>query len=164
MKSLDRSVWRNRHLSLATKLRAYNSFVLPVLLYGSETWTCTKELRRRLDAFGTRSLRRILGIRWSDFVTNQWILETTRQRPVSALVSERQVRYFGHVARMSPREPTSRILRATPRRGWRRPRGRPRARWSDQIIRLSGQGTLSRALDAAQDRVLWRDVVCAATR
>ena len=163
MRSLDRSVWCNRHLSLETKLRVYNSLVLPVLLYGSETWTCTKELRR-LDAFGTRSLRRILGIRWFDFVTNQWILETTRQRFVSALVAERQVRYFGHVARMSPRVPTSRVLRASPRPGWRRPRGRPRARWSDQIIRVSGLDTLDLALETAKDRALWRDVVSAVTR
>ena len=48
---------------------------------------------------------------------------------------------------------------ARPETGWKRPRGRPRARWSDQIVRLSGLGTLNHALEAAQDRALWRGVV-----
>ena len=37
----------------------------PVLLYGCETWTLTMDLRRRLNSFGNRCLRRILGNRWS---------------------------------------------------------------------------------------------------
>ena len=37
-------------------------------------WTLTRDLRRRLNSFGTRSLRRILGYRWSDFVSNEQLL------------------------------------------------------------------------------------------
>jgi len=38
MKRLDR-VWNQKKLSTPTKLRIYSTCVLPVLLYGSETWT-----------------------------------------------------------------------------------------------------------------------------
>ena len=47
---LDR-VWRNRRLSLNTKLRLYTSLVQSVLLHGSETWTLTKADTARLQAF-----------------------------------------------------------------------------------------------------------------
>jgi len=52
----------------------FRSLVLPVLLYGCETWTLTKDLRLRFNSFGTRSLQRILGYRWSDFVSNERLL------------------------------------------------------------------------------------------
>ena len=37
--------------------------VLPVLLYGCETWTLIRDLRRRLNSFGSRSLQRTIGYR-----------------------------------------------------------------------------------------------------
>ena len=44
--SLDNGVWRCRYLYGRTKVRVFRSLVLPVLLYGCETWTLTKDLRR----------------------------------------------------------------------------------------------------------------------
>ena len=55
-------VWRQSHLSLATRLRLYMSLVVPVLLYASETWTITKHDLARLQAFHMGCQRRILGI------------------------------------------------------------------------------------------------------
>ena len=63
-------VWRQRNLSPATKLRLYETCVLSVLLYCSESWTLLKADVDRLQAFHMRSLRRILGIRWFNYVTN----------------------------------------------------------------------------------------------
>uniref|UniRef100_A0A8C4Q5Z7 Endonuclease-reverse transcriptase n=1 Tax=Eptatretus burgeri TaxID=7764 RepID=A0A8C4Q5Z7_EPTBU len=90
MDSLDHGVWRCRYLCGRTKVRVFRSLVLPVLLYACETWTLTKDLRRRLNSFGTRSLRRILGYRWSDFVSNERLLRETRMRFVTCIVRERQ--------------------------------------------------------------------------
>ena len=66
MDSLDHGVWRCRYLCGRMKVRVFSSLVLPVLLFGCETWTLTKDLGWRLNSFGTRSLQRILGYRWSD--------------------------------------------------------------------------------------------------
>jgi len=38
MSSLQQ-VWKDRYLSLLTKIRVYKMLVLPVLLYACETWT-----------------------------------------------------------------------------------------------------------------------------
>uniref|UniRef100_A0A8C4Q8Q3 Uncharacterized protein n=1 Tax=Eptatretus burgeri TaxID=7764 RepID=A0A8C4Q8Q3_EPTBU len=97
MDSLDHGLWRCRYLCGRTKVRVFRSLVLPVLLYGCETWTLTKDLRRRLNSFGTRSLRRILGYHWSDFVSNERLLRETRMRFVTCIVRERQLRLYGHV-------------------------------------------------------------------
>ena len=53
MGQLDR-VWSSRRLRLSSKLRVYNTCVLPVLLYGSDTWTLPKEDERKLQAFHMR--------------------------------------------------------------------------------------------------------------
>ena len=48
MDSLDHGVWCCQCMCRRTKIRVFRSLVLPVLLYGCETWTLTKDLRRRL--------------------------------------------------------------------------------------------------------------------
>ena len=73
-------VWRNRRLSLNTKLRLYTSLVQSVLLHGSETWTLTKADSARLQAFHDvmKAQRRILNIKWYDFVTNDSVRNQTK--------------------------------------------------------------------------------------
>ena len=56
MHSLDHGVWRCLYLCKRTKVRVFRSLVFPVLLYGCETWTLTRDLSQRLNSFGTRSL------------------------------------------------------------------------------------------------------------
>jgi hypothetical protein len=133
MNSLEDGVWRCRYLSQRTKVTVFNNLVLPVLLYGCETWTMSKDLRRRLNSFGTKSLRRILGYRWEDHVTNQWLLQETGMRLVTCIVRERQLRQFGHVARFPEDDPVRQILVARDPVGVRRPVGRPHLSWLRQI-------------------------------
>ena len=61
---LDR-VWLNNNLLLA-KIRINTTLVLRC---GCEPRTILKEDNRRLEAFHVRCQRRILGIKWSDFIT-----------------------------------------------------------------------------------------------
>ena len=107
--------------------------MLPVLLYGCETWTLTRDLRRRLNSFGTRSLRRILGYRWSDFVSNERLLRETQMRFVTCILRECHLQLYGHVARFPDADPAHQILSAREPREWRRPMGRPRASWLQQL-------------------------------
>ena len=92
--------------------------VLPVLLYGCETWTLTMDLRWRLHYFGARSLRRILGDRWSDFVSNEQLLRETQMRFVTCMVRERQLQLYGHVAHFPDADPAQQILSARESLEW----------------------------------------------
>ena len=105
------------------------------MLYGCETWTLTRDLRWKLNSFRTRSLRRILGYRWSNFVSNEQLLRETQMRFVTCIVCERQLRLYGHVARFPDADPAHQILSARESHEWRRPMGRPRASWLQQVDR-----------------------------
>ena len=56
----------------------------------------------RLQAFHMRSLRRIIGIRWFDHVTNLEVKDRTRLEDIEPRVRRRRLGLFGHVASMQP--------------------------------------------------------------
>ncbi len=131
MNSLNTSISRCRYLCRQTKIRVFKSLVLPVLLYGCETWT----LNRDLDVFGTKCLRRIMGYRWNVFVSTQRLLHETGSRFVTSIDRERQLRLYGHVARLPDVDPAHRVLSVRDNPEWRRPTGRPRNSWLGKINR-----------------------------
>ena len=142
-------VWRQKNLSLVARLRLCGSCVLSVLLYCAETWTLLKADVSRLQAFHMRSLRRILGIRWFDHITNLEVKDRTRLEDIEPRVRRRRLALFGHVARMQPGIPAHDALWTAigarcgnaPGPGWKRPRGRPRTTWAEQLSRdLDGMG------------------------
>jgi hypothetical protein len=53
----------SRLLSKNTKIRIYKTIILPVVLYGWETWSLTLREEHRLRVFENRVLRRIFGPR-----------------------------------------------------------------------------------------------------
>ena len=104
-----------------------------VLLYGCETWTLTRDLRRRRNSFGTRSLWRIFGYRWSESVSNERLLRETQMRFVTCIVLEHQLRLYGHVVHFPDADPAHQILSAMEPCEWRRPMGQPLASWLQQV-------------------------------
>jgi len=58
---LERRIWKSS-VRLETKLRLYQTYIVPVLMYGCETWATTKYLLSRLDASDTWALRKIMRI------------------------------------------------------------------------------------------------------
>ena len=119
-------------ISVSTKLRLYNVYILPVFLYGAETWSITKAIEKRIDAFDQWCLRRILNITWSECVTNFEVRRRTGQPQLSDTVRIRRLKLFGHVARADKSQDHFRALQAciSPApRNWRRRPGRPRHTW-----------------------------------
>ena len=68
-----------------TKVRLYNVYILPILLYVSDTWSMTVATSRRLDAFDQWCLRRILRIPYTAHVTNEEVRRRTGQSPVTSV-------------------------------------------------------------------------------
>jgi hypothetical protein len=58
-------------LSKNLKIRIYKTIILPVVLYGCETWSLTLREEHRLGVFENRVLRRIFGLK-RDEVTGEW--------------------------------------------------------------------------------------------
>ena len=62
-------VWKSAVLA-ELKLRLFRACIEPVLLYGSETWTLTAYLTKRIDGCYTKLLRKAKGWTFRDRKTN----------------------------------------------------------------------------------------------
>jgi hypothetical protein len=124
-------------LSKNTKIRVYRIIILPVVLYGCETWSLTLREEQRLRVFKNGMLRRIFGPK-RDKATGEW--RTLHNEELNGLYSSpniirviksRRMRWVGHVAYMGEKRGAYRILVGRPE--GRRPLERPRHRWEDNI-------------------------------
>jgi len=94
-----------RLLSKNFKIKIYRTVILPVVLYGCETWSLTLREERKLKMFENRVLR-VFGPR-KDEVAGEWRrlhnVELNNFEPSSNIVrviKSRRMRWSGHVARM----------------------------------------------------------------
>jgi len=158
MTSLDRNIWRSS-ISVSTKIRLYSVYVLPVFLYGAETWTLTKAMAAKVDAFDQWCQRRILRIYYSQHVTNAEVRRHTGCLPLSEIIRSRRLSW------VSPELDHRRALYAAvygQPRDWKRRRGRPAHTWTRTVeadLRLANIGLLS-AWHRAQDRTVWSGQPC----
>jgi len=76
MNMFERRIWKSS-IRLETKLRLYQTHIVPVLMYGCETWATTKSLLSRIDAYNTWALRMILRIPYTRHVSNAEVRKTT---------------------------------------------------------------------------------------
>ena len=102
MKRLFNALWKHCCISRQTQIRMYCALVSSVLLYGSETWNLTIRDCNRLNAFDMSCLRRLENVKWYHHVRNSTIRQKTKQHPVSITLTERRLRWFGHLQRMPP--------------------------------------------------------------
>ncbi|KAJ4438682.1 hypothetical protein ANN_14629 [Periplaneta americana] len=155
-------------LSKNLKVRIYKTVILPVVLYGCETWTLTLREEHRLRVFENKMLRKIFGAK-RDEVTGEWRkLHNTELHALYSSpdiirnIKSRRLRWAGHVARMGESRNAYRVLVGRPE--GKRPLGRPRRRWEDNIkMDLREVGYADREwINLAQDRDQWRAYVRAA--
>ena len=74
MTNLD-SIFKSRDITLPTKVRLVKVMAFPVVMYGCESWTVKKAVRRRIDAFELWCWRRLLRVPWTARTSNQSILK-----------------------------------------------------------------------------------------
>jgi hypothetical protein len=142
----------------------YKTVILPVVLYGCETWSLTLREEHRLRAFENRVWRRIFGSERE--VEGSWLklhndeLHILYSSPnIVRVIKSRGMRWAGHVTRMGEGRGVYRVLVGKPE--GKRPLGRPRRRWKDNIkmdlreIWIDGENWIW----LAQDRFHWRAFV-----
>jgi hypothetical protein len=123
-------------VSKNTKIKIYRTIILPVVLYGCETWSLTLREKHRLRVFENSVLRRIFGPK-RDEVAEEWRrlhkeeLYDLYSSANFRVIKSRRMRWAGHVARMGEERGAYRMLVGRTER--RRPLGRPRRRWEDDI-------------------------------
>jgi len=150
------NIWKSKNISLAVKIRLYESPVISTLQYGAESWPLYVTQMKKLEAAHHKFQRRPLGITWRDKVTNEDIRKKIGSRKLEDIIKERRLRWRGHVLRMD----NSRTVRQATHwelRGYKRKPGRPRKNWVDVIKRDLRQMDLTweEAEELANDKAEW---------
>jgi hypothetical protein len=142
-------IWKSdlpRHL----KVNIFQTLVEPVLLYGSETWTLTKQLERSLDGCYTRLLRAALNISWMDMVPN---IELYGDIPkVTSKIRDRRLSAAGHFHRHTE-EAASRFLLWVPTHGSSGARNKT---YVQVLLEDTGVENTSELACLMEDRRVWR--------
>jgi hypothetical protein len=122
----------SRLISKNLKIKIYKTVILPVVLYGCETWSLTLRKEHRLRILENRVLRRIFGPKrdedgsWRKLHNDE--LHNLYSSPnIVRVIKSRRMRWAGHVAHMGEGRGVYRVLVGCPE--GKRPLGRPRCRW-----------------------------------
>ena len=142
-----------------TKLRFLRACIFSIATYGCETWTIDKSAERSINAFECKCYRKILRVSWTERRTNMSILQqlSIPENWLLKNIKTRKIKYFGHIKRHGGLE---RIIMEGMVPG-KRSRGRPRRRWTQDIIDELGM-TAADAGHLAQNRENFRRVVMGA--
>jgi hypothetical protein len=106
--------WRHTHLSTQWKIRIYKAVFIPLLCYGMESAALTPAEASKLEAFHSQSLRKITNTPSTYYTkvladpgtathTNQQVRIKAKQPPLMHHIQHRQLRFFGHILRSSPK-------------------------------------------------------------
>ena len=127
-------------LSKKLKIKIYRTIILPIVLYGCETWSLALWEEHRLRVFENRVLWRVFGPK-RDKVSGEWrklhneeLSDLYSLPNIVRVVKLRGMRWAGHVACMGDGRGVHRFLVGKPE--GKRPFGRPRHRWEDNINTL----------------------------
>ena len=134
-------------------------------LFGCETWSLILREKRRLRVFENRVLTTIFGPKTGE-VTGDWrklhneeLNDLYSSVNTVRVINSRITRWAWHEARMGEKRGACRVLVRKPE--GKRPLGRPRRRWEDNIkmdLQEVGYGGVD-WIELAQDRDRWRALV-----
>ena len=92
------SILKSRDIIMLTKVRLVKAMVLPVVMYGCESWTAKEAECRRIDVFELWCRRRLLRVPWTARRSNQSILkEINPKYSLEELMLKLKLQYFGHL-------------------------------------------------------------------
>ena len=144
-------VWTS-DMSREIKIELFRATTETILLYGSSTWTLTKQEEKALDGTYTRMLRKALNINWSERTSNDTLYGSLSR--VSETIRTRRMKLAGHVFR-DKSSPAHHTVTWLPTHGYAA-RGRPQTSFVDTLLHDSTASTVPELEALMSDRKIWR--------
>ena len=91
-----KAIWKS-NMRRNLKIRLFQATVESILLYGTETWTVTESLKKKIDGCYSRMLRMALNVDWREHRSNKEVFGTLPR--VSSKIQARRIRLAGHIQR-----------------------------------------------------------------
>ena len=97
MTNID-SILKGRDITFPTKVHLVKTLVLPVVMYGCESWTIKKAEHLRIASFELWCWRRLLRVPWTARRSNQsTVKEISPEYSLEGLMLMLKFQYFGHL-------------------------------------------------------------------
>lgn len=157
--TLSRSFISKKEVSKTTKTIVYKTLFRPVLTFGSESWVLNKRQKQRIQAMEMKYHRRTMGVTRMDRQRNDDIRKDLNVKPILETLEENQLKWFGHMVRMTDERQVKRIWEA--RIQTNRTRGRPRETWNEAVSKVIKKRGLTwrEAMELAQNKKSWSKFV-----
>ena len=146
-----KKIWKSG-MKRDLKIRLFQATVESILFYGSETWTVSSSLSKRIDGCYTRMLRMALDISWKDRINNNTVYGNLDR--ASEKIRERRLKLAGHIQRHDDLLAHD-LLFWDPQHGHRGP-GRPHLTFVDVLKRDTELDSTAEIQSLMRDRELWR--------
>lgn len=153
-------IW-NPHVPIKCKKTIYQTYFVPIITYGAETWVMKAREESRLQAAEMRFLRSMIGKTRRDRVRNVDVRKRIDVERLQERAERTRLKWYGHVRRMDenrlPKKYFQMNIEGT------RKQGRPRLRWNDQInkdiTKRNQNPSLIENQQKFNDRTWWRGFV-----
>lgn len=157
-----KEIMRSKRISNKTKIRVYKTAIRPTVLYAAETMSATKKDEEKLKVFERKIVRKIYGLKKINDeqyrrLTNQEITNILDGEDIVRELKSKRLRWFGHVNRKEDEAIIKKITKWKPQED--RSRGRPKARWEDQVLNDLKELGISDWNQKIRDRTGWRKIV-----
>ena len=149
-----KSILTDRKCSMTSKRKTVETYILPCLLYATETITWRYELLRKFEVFQNDIMRICTSKRRIDRIPIAQLRQKTGLTAIGALLKQRKLKWFGHIKRSTLPVKVA-VEGMIP---GKRKRGRPRRRWRDDIVDWTNL-SWNEICGCCMDRSTWRNVI-----
>lgn len=161
--ALRKCVFTNPNITFDVKRTVYEGLILPLLLYGAESWCLSEKLFSMLRIFHNRCLRAMCRVTLRDcferHISTDQLLDRMSLRSIDTYVTRRQLRWAGHVARMDfTRFPRKMLSSWVPSK---RPVGAPEYTYGRGLYKALKKAGIDKSswFDLAIDKSEWRKII-----